>query len=243
MKKKILFLFLIISVLFVTLTCTRYQRQVVSLKMPDVYANVKEVMEAKVAAYAYNDSEEAEKAFGFNIRGAGILPVQVIFDNQGTHKFEIVSSQTFLIDKENNIWPVLDKSLAYERLASKTEVAKIGSGAAKGGLLGGAAGAVIGAAIGILTGEDVLKSTGKGAAVGAAAGATIGGAQAMTSGSAEKKISDDLRNRSLESQVIPPKSIAHGFIFFPGEAKSAKELRLQLREVETGEIYSLAFSL
>lgn len=241
MKNKILIL--IIAVLITASGCTRYQRQVVPFKMPDAYANVKETAGAKVAASAYNNPSEAEKAFGFNIRGAGILPVQVIFDNQGTHKFEIISSQTFLIDAENKLWPVLDKSLAYERLVGKTEASKIGSGAAKGGLLGGAAGAVIGAAIGILTGEDVLRAAGKGAAVGAAAGATIGGTHSMASGDAEKKISDDLRNRSLESKTIPANSISHGFIFFPGESKSPKELRLQLKDVETGEIHSLAFSL
>jgi len=239
MRKKILFL--IIIGLFVILSCTHYQRQVVSFKMPDAYPNVKEVLGAKVAAYAYNNSEEAEKAFGFNIRGAGIFPVQVIFDNQGLHKIEIDSSQTFLIDKENNIWPVLDKSLAYERLTSKTEMAKIGSGAAKGGFLGGIGGAIIGAAVGIVTGKDVLESTGKGAAVGAAAGATFGGAQAMTSDSVERKISDDLRNKSLENKVIHPKSIAYGFVFFPDEAQFAKELRIQLKEVETGASHSLTF--
>jgi len=241
MRREILFL--IIIVLFISSGCTRYQRQVPSFKMPDAFANVKEVMGAKVAAHAYNDSEDAERAFGFNIRGAGVLPVQVIFDNQGTGTFEIVSSQTFLIDKENNLWTILDKNLAYERIASKTEMAKIGSGATKGGLLGAVGGAVIGAAIGVLTGEDVLKTTGKGAAVGAAAGATIGGASAMTSGDAEKRISDDLRSRSLESKFIPANSITHGFIFFPGEAQSVKELRLQLKEVETGEIHSLTFLL
>jgi len=232
-----------ILVLFVTLSCTHYQRQVSSFKMPDAYSNVKEIMGAKVAAYAYNDAKEAEKAYGFNIRGAGILPVQVIFDNQGQHAFEIVSSQTFIIDKENNIWPVLDKSLAYERLVSKTEMAKIGSGTAKSGFLGAIGGAVIGAAIGIVTDENVLESTGKGAAVGAAAGATFGGAQAMSSDSVERKISDDLRNKNLEYKIITPKSIAHGFIFFPGEAEFAKELRLQLKEVETEEIHLLTFSL
>ena len=237
------FLLLIILGLFVVLSCTSYQRQVSPFKMPDAYPNVKEVLGAKVAAYAYVNDEDAERAFGFNIRAAGILPIQVIFDNKGQKAFEIISSQTFLIDKENNIWPVLDKSLAYERIANKTEFAKIGSGAAKGGFLGGIGGAVIGAAIGIVTGESVLESAGKGAAVGAAAGITYGGAQAITSDNAERKISEDLRNRSIENKVIPPKSIAHGFVFFPGEAQSAKELRLQLKEVETGGIHLLIFSL
>ena len=111
------------------------------------------------------------------------------------------------------------------------------------GLGGGIAGAIIGAAIGIVMDDDVLATAGKGAAVGAAAGSVFGGAESMTSGTVEKKISEDLHNRSLENKVIPSRSIARGFIFFPGEAESAKELRLQLRELETAEIHSLKFSL
>lgn len=239
MKKNIIFL--IILVMFFTVSCTKYERQTSPFKMPEAYSNVKEIGETKVAAFAYHNPEDAKKAFGFNINAAEILPVQVVFDNKGQNVYEIVSAQTFLVDKEDNIWPIMDKNLVYERIASKTEVAKIGSEAARWGVLGGIGGAVIGAAIGIVTGESVAESAGKGAAVGAAAGITAGGAHALTSGNAERKISEDLRNKSIESKVIPAKSITYGFIFFPGEAKLGKELRLQIKDVKSGEIHSLSF--
>jgi hypothetical protein len=37
--------------------------------------------------------------------------------------------------------------------------------------------------------------------------------------------------------------MAHGFLFFPGEATSAKRLRLQLREVDTGAVHVVNLNL
>ena len=167
-------------------------------------------------------SEEAIAAFGFDIRGAGILPVQVIFDNTGNHPLEILSDKTLLVDEENNLWPILDERMAYDRLSKKTELGKVAPEAAKGGLLAGAAGAVIGAAIGIVTGRNVAAAAGKGAAVGAAAGITMGGAKGLSDSDVQYQIQEDLQKRTLERRAVAPHEVAHGFIFFPGEAKEAE---------------------
>jgi hypothetical protein len=75
-------------------------------------------------------------------------------------------------------------------------------------------------------------------------GATLGGAEAAASGGeARAAISEDLAEKSLENKAIQPHSIAHGFIFFPGEAKGAGELRLQVRVLETGEIQTIRLPL
>jgi hypothetical protein len=72
----------------------------------------------------------------------------------------------------------------------------------------------------------------------------MGGARAAsTEGEARAKISEDLAGQSLENKAIVPRSIAHGFIFFPGEANGAGELRLQLRVVETGDLYTIRLAL
>ena len=155
--------------------CTSYERQVVPFKMPAAYPNATAVADATIAAKAYDNKEEAAAAFGFDIRGTGILPVQVIFDNAGGHSLEILTDKTFLVDEEANLWPILDQRMAYDRLSGATELGKVMPEAAKGGFLGGAAGAVIGAAIGIVTGQNVAAAAGKGAALGAAAGITMGG--------------------------------------------------------------------
>lgn len=220
-----------------------YQRQVVPFKLPAAYPNAVEVAGATIAAQAYDNPQGAKEAFGFDIRRAGLCPVQVIFDNSGDHSLEVVASQTFLVDNEGNLWPVLDASQAYDRITKKSEMATIGKKAAKSGFLGGAAGAVLGAAIGIVAGENVLSSAGKGAALGAAAGATVGGAGAVEGADARAEVAADLREKSLRHKPIEPHTIAHGFIFFPGEAKEANELRLQLRVIDTDTIHNLRLKL
>jgi len=89
----------------------------------------------------------------------------------------------------------------------------------------------------------VGSAVGKGAALGAAAGATLGGAKGFASDDARREIISDLNKKSLDNKAVKPGSLAFGFIFFPGEAPSAKLLRLQLREVETGKVFLVQFPL
>jgi len=219
--------------------CTKYERQVVPFQLPAAYPNATEAAEATIAAKAYDAKDEAGAAFGFDIRGTGILPIQVIFDNKGAHSLEIVPAQTFLVDEANNLWPILDANLAYDRINKKAELGNVVPEGAKSGMLAGAAGGIIGAAIGIVTGTNVGRAAAKGAAVGAAAGLTMGGAKGLTDDEVRYQIQDDLKARSLERRAVKPQEVAHGFIFFPGEAKKSRELRLQLKAIDTGRIYPL----
>ena len=73
---------------------------------------------------------------------------------RGITPWKSIPGQTFLVDQQNNFWPVLDKRLAYDRVAKSAQPAAIGSSAASSGFLAGAAGALIGAAIGIVTGQE-----------------------------------------------------------------------------------------
>jgi len=235
-------IFLAIIILFLA-GCTRYETKVQPLKMPSAYPNATRIGDTQMGAEAYSDPKHAEEAFGFDIRGAGILPVRVVFDNQGKHALEIVSSQTFIVDDENNAWPILDQNLAYERLSKKTEMGEVLPQGAKYGALGGVAGGIIGAAIGIVSGSSVGDAAMKGAAAGAAAGATLGGAKGLSDVEVRDRIHDDLDRRSLENRAIKPMEIAYGFIFFPGEAKTAKELRIQVKDSATGQVYPLTMKL
>ncbi|MBN1842224.1 MAG: hypothetical protein JW883_08090 [Deltaproteobacteria bacterium] len=233
-----------IVIFFLIGGCTSHKRQVVPFKMPAAFPNATKVAGATVAARAYDDTREAKKAFGWDIRGAGLYPVQVILDNLGDYSMEIEPSQTFLIDGENNLWSILDSSLAYDRVSKKSDMTRIAKAGVKPGILSAVGGALLGAAIGIIGGSNVGSAAGKGAALGAAIGATMGGAKAASSeGEARAEISDDLMGKSMENKPIEPHSIAHGFIFFPGEARGAGELRLQLRVVETGDIYTVRLAL
>lgn len=231
-----------LSAVFFTLAlgaCSTYKVKPLSFKVPAAYPNATQIDGAEVAAKAYVDSKEASEAFGFDIRDAGMLPVQVVFDNQGRHTLKINPNQTFLEDAKGNLWPILEKRIAYERASKYAETKHLLGEAGSKGLLGAGAGALIGAAIGIVAGENIGLAAGKGAAAGGAFGAIAGGAESYGSGEARNEIVNDLRRKSLENKAVEPNGLAHGFLFFPGEAASARQLRLQLVEEDTGRVINL----
>jgi hypothetical protein len=243
MRRSNLLLIVSIILIFLTACANTYKRKPLPFKTPSAYPNATEVAGALVGAEAYVDPQATKEAFGFNIRGAGMLPVQVVFDNQGPHPLEIDVTQTFLEDEEGNLWPMLDREIAYERATKYSQTQKIFKEGAYGGFLGATAGALIGAAVGIVTGENVGKAAGKGAAVGAAAGGTLGGVKGYTSDDARKAIINDLNRKSLENKPIEPKTLAYGVLFFPGEARTAKQLRLKLLEADTEAAHILKLNL
>lgn len=223
---------------------TAYKATPLSFKLPEKYPNAQKVAGATVGSVAFVNAGEAKDAFGFDVRGAGMLPVQVVFDNLGTHPLTINAAQTFLEDGNGNLWPVLSSDLAYERAARYSRTKEVFKEGAYHGFLGAAAGALIGAAVGIVTGDNVAGAIGKGAAVGGAAGATLGGVKGYaTSEDARKAIVNDLQQKSLQAKTISPGDLAFGFIFFPGEAKSALQLRLQIIEKDTGAAHVVLMKL
>jgi hypothetical protein len=236
MRRKIITILIALSMILFGCS-TAYKAQPLPFRAPSSYANSLKVDGTVVAAQAYSDPKKAEEAFGFDVRGAGFLPVEVIFDNDGPHTWKVVPGQTFLEDGAGNLWPILDEKTAYDRATKYSQTKQIFKGGAYGGFLGAAAGAVLGAAIGIVSGQGVGEALGKGAALGGAAGATIGGAQGFSSSDeAHRTIVVDLNNKSLENKPIS-RGLAYGFLFFPGEAKSAKLLRLQLMDTNTGKTF------
>jgi hypothetical protein len=236
-KRPVVILFIALSMILSA--CQSYERRVVPAKLPSTYPNAIDVAGAVIATKAYDDKKEAEALFGFDIVGAGAIPVQVVFDNRGEHTLQIVPDQTLMVDEQSNIWPILDASLAYERIAKKTQFGEIAPEAAKGGVLAGLAGAVIGAAIGVVTGTNVGRAAGIGAAVGAAAGSVAGGTKGYFSEQPKDKIREDLQKRTLENKPIMPNQLAYGFLFFPGEAAKCKELRIGIKEKDTTIVHAL----
>lgn len=222
--------------LFIVAACgTTYKAKPLPFKTPSAYPNAQKVAGAVVAAKAYVNSREAKEVFGFNVLEAGMLPVQLVFDNQGSSTLEVDTSQTFLEDREGNIWPILARNIAYERATKYAKTKEIFSEGAYHGFLGAAGGALVGAAVGIVSGEDVAKQAGKGAAAGAAAGAVIGGTKGYAEDDASRAIMEDLRQKSLQTKSIQPDTLSYGVIFFPGESKSAKRLRLKVIDIDTGK--------
>ena len=239
MKRSLMIIIAAFIAIWIGACSTAYKAKPVSFKAPSASTHSVAVSGAELAAKAYATPEAAKEAFGFDIIGAGMLPVQVVIDNQGPHTFEINGQQTFLEDENGNMWAVLTTRVAYERATKYAKTNEIAKEGAYKGLLGAAAGSIIGAAIGIVTGDDFGQSVGKGAAAGAAAGAILGGVSGYTSDDARRSITRDLQEKSLENKSIGPKSLAHGILFFPGEARSVRILRLQLLEKDSGQTHIL----
>lgn len=224
--KKLLCLVIILCQLT---ACATYQNRAVSFRPPQGYANFHNSSGLMVGAESFSESATAEEAFGFDIRGAGLLPVQVVMDNKSGQAVEVVAGQTFLIDDGNRYWKLLTNREAAERVQKATESGVITSGAGKGAAWGAAAGALLGLAIGIVSGHNVGSAVVKGGVLGGAGGAIIGGASKADDHQQEYRIANEIREKGVEGKVMSAESLATGFIFFPGEAKSAKDLRLQIR--------------
>ena len=216
---------------------TTYKAKPLPFKAPSAYPNRVKIASTIIGGQAFVEPKSAKEAFGFDIRSAGMLPVQLVFDNQGTEALEIVADQTYLEDNNGNLWNLLSSDMAYERATKYAKTKEVFKEGAAKGFLGAAAGSIIGAAIGIVSGEDVAQTMGRGAAIGAAAGSTLGGAQAYGADDARRAIWQDFREKSLQNKDIAPQTLSHGILFFPGEATSAKKLRLKLWEKHTGKSY------
>jgi hypothetical protein len=223
--------------------CTSYKSQYVSFRPPEAYANKQEAGGVSIGAEAYADIDVAEEAFGFDIRETGLLPVQIVMNNLSGGTVQIVPEQTFLIDAQGRYWQVVPNNVAVERVAKSTQLAALGKGAGTGAMWGAAGGAILGAALGIVSGSNVGNAAGKGAAVGAAGGAIFGTAQEANSPDRQTSIINDIRSKGLESKTIPNDYLANGFLFFPGEAKTAKALKMLFREIESGQVYTVSLYL
>tara|TARA_B100000315_G_scaffold8245_1_gene8203 strand:+ start:57730 stop:58479 length:750 start_codon:yes stop_codon:yes gene_type:complete len=209
-------------------SCT-YKERVLPINLPLNAENRVTINGLHISAISFENKESAKKAFGFDVRKAGLLPVQIAFQNEGEETVTIIPEQTFLIDTKNRAWPINSLERTYKRVEDYYRVNETIAGAGEPALLLGAAGAVVGLAIGIVTGEDLGESAGKGAAIGGAAGAIMGGTDSYQN--AKRKINDDLYEKSLENKEILPTQIAYGALFFPGfpdEAHGASHLKITL---------------
>lgn len=216
------------ALLLLSAGCATHGDRVAPIPTPDSQQSRIEVAGAKLMAVAYQDAQRAKRAFGFDARGAGLLPVMLVIDNQSGGDVAIAGSQTFLVDTQAQAWPLLSTEQANQRVRAHVEVGETVSGAGKPALLLGGAGALAGAAIGVVTGGDVAESAAKGAAIGAATGALGGGADRYRR--LDREVREGMSRRNLSNQRIRPGELGYGFLFFPGkdEVRSVDHLRLAL---------------
>jgi len=232
-----------LALAFVAGGCQRYQRRAMPFRAAVDYPNHQAVDGADVGVLMMDDRGLAEDAFGFDIVGAGVLPVQVVIDNGSAQSLRIVPGQSYLVLANGDRYGLLDPDMARERIGSRTSWGEVGPRAGRGALLGGAGGALLGGAIGVVTGKNVLKSAGKGAVVGAAGGAVVGGVEGASEPDTNRAIARDLRTASLENKSVAPGETGYGVLFFPGEARGAVQLHLLLEGSPSGDVADLTFSL
>jgi hypothetical protein len=217
----------IICLSLMTTACF-YGERVAPVPLPAIQTEHVNVEGALLLAQAYVDEDRAKAAFGFDVRGAGLLPVRVVVDNQSGGEVRLLGAQTFLIDKEGQAWPLLTAKQANDRVKDNVSVSETFAGTTIPALLLGAAGAAAGVAIGVLSGSDLGNAAAKGAILGGTAGAIYGGVSRNKEVGAD--IAYDLNQRSLRNEPISAGALAYGFLFFPGldEARSAQTLRLAI---------------
>jgi len=225
--------------LLVLAGCAQYGHRVSPVPLPGTQPEHVAVNGVEMLAVAFLDAKTAEERFGFDVRGSGLLPVQLVIDNQGTQKVSINSGQTFLVDQSGQAWPLLSAEEAYQRVKGHVEMGETARGIVKPAVLLGAAGALAGFAVGIITGQDVGESVGKGAVLGGTFGALAGGTAAYAT--APEKIRTDLAHRTLRNRSVESGQLAYGFLFFPGhkEAVSAQQLRLAISIGEKPHVLNL----
>lgn len=238
--QRVVFFFLVLLLLF-SPSCA-YRERVQPIVLPAASNNYVIVDGVQISAEAFADKKNAEESFGFDIRSAGLLPVQIVFQNDGERAVSLVAEQTFLVDSKKQAWPVNSLDRTYSRVEKHADVGEAAAGAVKPAFLFGAAGVLAGLAVGIVTGENIGEAMGKGAAIGAAAGAVGGGVTGYQD--ARGKIKKDLSQKALVNREILPGQIGYGMLFFPGYAEEAHDAaQLRLTVTFSGEIHTVTLDL
>lgn len=231
----------LVTAVMVMLACSTYQMRFPPVPLPAQMGNSINLQGTQMAARAYVDADEAEKAFGFDIRGAGLMPVSFAVDNRSRNVVRINPQQTFLIDQKGMAWPLLTSDQAQARVADSVKLGETLKSGALSALMGASTGAITGFAIGLVLQDGFGPMLNK-AGVGAGAGALLNGPDAHD---LELRIRKDLANRSLRSQRVQPGDLAQGYLFFPGqdEAEGATSLRLGLELDGYPEIATLPLAM
>ena len=102
-------------------SCSPPQEQSERVALSESQAEAVEAQGLRFQAMAYADPASAESVFGFDIRGAGLLPLRLSVQNRGTDTVRLIPSLTFLIDQEGRAWPLLTSGQAAIRLGRVPE--------------------------------------------------------------------------------------------------------------------------
>lgn len=187
----------------------------VAFRPPGDFYSYQNVLGLKVGAELFEDEKQAEEAFGFNIRAAGLLPMQLVLDNRTGQGVDIIAGQTFLVDENNRYWRVLSVKDAMARVQKYT----VGKGAGK---------SISPSQLQRLA-FKVVSGSAEGVAIVAEPAASDATGKSGQDQNGESTGGEEYRHQDLEGKVMFAETLASGIVYFPGEVPSPRELRLQVK--------------
>jgi hypothetical protein len=175
----------------------------------------------------FYSSEQLSALFGFDLKKAGVIPVQILVQNNGSAPVTVLDGAR-IEDANGSIWEVLPSDVVYNRINSYTAGSLDGQQGVRRTVMWGLAGAIVGAAVGIAGGSNVGTAAATGAALGGGAGAATSVLGAGTTTDTSEDVVRDFSGRSLEHRTIAPGTEASGFLYFPAESAQPRRLSLGL---------------
>ncbi|MDR1545236.1 MAG: hypothetical protein LBU12_00665 [Deltaproteobacteria bacterium] len=220
---------LLASLAVVVAACApRYEFKPVPVRPMEGYPSRVDRPEARFGALAFYDSKELVKVFGFDLRSAGVVPVQLMIENLLADA-PLLLMAAHLLDDQGQLWEVLPSDVVYQRINEHTSGGLAGHQGVRRTLLWGLAGAVAGAAVGVVAGSNVGEAAGKGAAVGGALGATTAIVGSELSSDNADEIQRDFSSRSLDHAAVSPGQTTYGLLYFPAEASRPVKLTIRYK--------------
>ncbi|MDR3155129.1 MAG: hypothetical protein LBW85_12895 [Deltaproteobacteria bacterium] len=206
----------------------RYEYRAIPARPLSSYPGQAQAAGANVGAVAFYSGEQLTALFGFDLKKAGVIPVQVLIQNNGGSSVNVLDGAR-IEDSNGLLWDVLPSEVVYGRINDYTSGGIDAGQTARRTATWGVAGALLGAAVGAATGTNVGEALGKGAAIGAAAGAasSITGV-GVDSPDTEQDVVADFSQRSLDGKSAAPGEEVSGFLYFPSESSQPRRLTLNL---------------
>lgn len=169
----------------------------------------------RIALRALESPDAGQRAFGFDIRGAGLLPIRLAIANQGSSVARIDAPQTFLIDRRGLAWPLLTLDQATARLKTAGGIGQARESDARPWTR--APETLTGFALDVVprNGTDPAgtQSGGLGAWFGLGGGAPL---------PLETRVRNDLMGRFPRNPNLTPGQTADGYLLFPGQTGEAQ---------------------
>jgi hypothetical protein len=210
----------------------------VSFLVPSSHENHKNIEGLHIAVVPVDTKEKSDETFGTDLKAAGILPIHLIVQNDGTKEFEINHEQIFGV--ANDVYTV---AYTLNKAANHVRSSSIGTTAVAGAITGMVAGAAIGAGIGAGVGST-SDDTSQGAASGAIIGGTVGTASGVGAGLSDSftaQFKRELANLAFEDRVIYPGDIQQGFIYLKWNPYN--KIRVKVFDITENKIHDLMFDI